>query len=100
VTTQTETTLADAVADIEAYIKGASDRFVLDATAASSALTIITRALAETDDLRQQVAMYQAERDAAIARADRAEKRRQYESIDAYNQRINAALHSMRGVEG
>lgn len=56
-------------------------------------------ARAEIADLRAELADTRRERDAAKSAAQRAEARRQYESADAYNQRINDALRRMREDE-
>lgn len=48
----------------------------------------------EAATLRRQLDDAQQARQAANARAAQAEARRQYESVDSYNQRINDALRS------
>ena len=65
----------------------------------NNALQATANLTAENDSLRKMLAACREERDRAIARADHAEKRRQHESVDAYNGRINAAVRRMSGVE-
>ena len=51
---------------------------------------------AERDELRRQLAEAKQDAERWKQKAEQAEARRQYDSVDSYNARINAALQSFR----